>query len=75
MVVRLSKAFGGSPDSWLRMQMAYDLAQTQKRANTIHVKRFVPPLYKIVNLLHYDLLKLICIVKYSEIYFKRSLKR
>ena len=40
MSVRLSKAFGGTPDIWLRMQMAYDLAQVQKRADTIHVKRF-----------------------------------
>ena len=42
MAVRLSKAFGGSPDIWLRMQMSYDLAQAQKRADTIHVKRFEP---------------------------------
>lgn len=40
MSVRLSKAFGGTPDIWLKMQMAYDLAQVQKRADTIHVKRF-----------------------------------
>lgn len=40
MSVRLSKAFGGTPDIWLRMQMAYDLAQVQKRADMIHVKRF-----------------------------------
>lgn len=25
MAIRLSKAFGGSPDVWLRMQMSYDL--------------------------------------------------
>ena len=27
MAVRLSKAFGGVPETWLKMQMAYDLAQ------------------------------------------------
>ncbi len=27
MSVRLSKAFGSTPETWLRMQMAYDLWQ------------------------------------------------
>lgn len=27
MAIRLSQAFGGTPDVWLRMQTAYDLAQ------------------------------------------------
>ncbi|MGE3622618.1 MAG: HigA family addiction module antitoxin [Bdellovibrionales bacterium] len=40
MAIRLSKAFGGSPDIWLKMQVAYDLAQAQKRAATINVKRY-----------------------------------
>jgi addiction module HigA family antidote len=39
MAIRLSKAFGGSPDVWLAMQMAYDLAQAQKNASLIKVKR------------------------------------
>jgi addiction module HigA family antidote len=39
MAIRLSKAFGGSPDVWLAMQMAYDLAQAQKNAARIKVKR------------------------------------
>jgi len=39
MAIRLSKAFGGSPDVWLAMQMAYDLAKAQKNANRIKVKR------------------------------------
>ncbi len=42
MAVRLSKAFGGSAESWLRQQMNYDLAQVQKAARDIHVKRFEP---------------------------------
>lgn len=29
MAVRVSKAFGGSPEMWLRLQMNYDLAQLQ----------------------------------------------
>jgi antitoxin HigA-1 len=40
MAIRLSKAFGGSAESWLRQQMQYDLAQVQKKAGNINVKRF-----------------------------------
>ncbi len=40
MAVRLSKAFGGTAESWLRMQLAYDLAQTLKNEANINVKRF-----------------------------------
>ena len=39
MAVRLSKAFGGSAEVWLRMQVAYDLAQVQRRAKTIKMRR------------------------------------
>ncbi len=35
MALRLAKAFGGTPDMWLRLQMAYDLAQVLKRAGEI----------------------------------------
>jgi addiction module HigA family antidote len=42
MAVRLSKAFGGTVESWLREQMLYDLAQVQKRAEKINVKRYEP---------------------------------
>jgi addiction module HigA family antidote len=40
MAVRLSKAFGGSAESWLKQQVQYDLAQIQEKADTIEVKRF-----------------------------------
>jgi antitoxin HigA-1 len=39
MAVRLSKAFGSSPEGWLGMQMEYDLAQVEKEAHNIKVKR------------------------------------
>jgi addiction module HigA family antidote len=39
MAVRLSKAFGSSPEVWLGMQMEYDLAQIEKKAHNIKVKR------------------------------------
>ena len=32
MAIRLSKAFGSTPETWLGMQMAYDLWQTKDRA-------------------------------------------
>lgn len=40
MAIRLSKAFGGSAEIWLRLQMQYDLAQAQAKADDIHVNRF-----------------------------------
>ena len=40
MALRLSQAFGRSPESWLQLQGSYDLAQVRKSANTIHVKPF-----------------------------------
>jgi addiction module HigA family antidote len=42
MAVRLSKAFGGSIESWLTQQMQYDLAQVRKREAGIDVKRYEP---------------------------------
>lgn len=30
MAVRLEKAFGGTADSWLALQQAYDLAQVER---------------------------------------------
>jgi addiction module HigA family antidote len=40
MAIRLSKAFGSSPETWLGMQMDYDLWQARHRAETIEVERF-----------------------------------
>lgn len=42
MSIRLSKAFGGSPEVWLGMQMEYDLAQAEKSADKIKVRRITP---------------------------------
>ena len=39
MAIRLSKAFGGSPEVWLGMQMEHDLVQAEKNAGRIKVKR------------------------------------
>ena len=40
MSIRLSKGFGSTPETWLGMQMAYDLWQAQERADEIAVKEF-----------------------------------
>lgn len=39
MAIRLSKAFGGTADSWMRQQLAYDLAQARKNEKNIKVKK------------------------------------
>jgi len=41
MAIRLDKAFGGGAETWLRLQMAYDLAQTRQSEDEIKVKRVV----------------------------------
>ncbi len=42
MAIRLDKAFGGGAEIWLRLQVAYDLAQAMKRADQIVVERLSP---------------------------------
>ncbi len=42
MAIRLSKAFGSSPKVWLGLQMDYGLAQAEKKASQIKVKRVIP---------------------------------
>ena len=39
MAIRLSKAFGSTAETWLRMQLAYDLATARKDENKIKVRR------------------------------------
>lgn len=43
MAVRLSKAFGGTPETWLRLQLQFDLAKVERRADSIKVTRFSDP--------------------------------
>ena len=40
MAIRLSKAFGSTPETWLQLQLAYDLARARQRENEIKVKRY-----------------------------------
>lgn len=39
MAIRLSKAFGSTAETWLRIQLAYDLAQARKEESKIKVQR------------------------------------
>jgi addiction module HigA family antidote len=43
MAIRLSRAFGRSPESWLQLQLQYDLWRAEQRASTIRVKQFAMP--------------------------------
>ncbi len=40
MALRLEKAFGGTADTWLKMQVNFDLARARKRISTARVKSF-----------------------------------
>lgn len=40
MAIRLSKAFGSSAETWLRLQLQYDLRHAELRAGDIKVTRF-----------------------------------
>jgi addiction module HigA family antidote len=42
MALRIEKAFGPDMEHLLRMQLAYDVAQTRKHARGIPIKRYVP---------------------------------
>ncbi len=39
MAIRLRKAFGSTEETWLRMQIAYDLAAARRNENKIKVRR------------------------------------
>ncbi|SPE34074.1 Plasmid maintenance system antidote protein, XRE family [Candidatus Sulfopaludibacter sp. SbA3] len=43
MALRLAKAFGSTPETWLRMQLAYDLAQARRDESKIRVRRVHVP--------------------------------
>src|SRR5271163_2402081 len=38
MAIRLGKAFGGDAETWLRLQVAYDLAQARQHEGEVKVK-------------------------------------
>ena len=40
MAIRLSEAFGGSPESWLTQQMQYDLWHARRNRAPVEIRRF-----------------------------------
>ena len=42
MALRLSKAFGSTPETWLGLQTAYDLWEAREHASQIRVTQFAP---------------------------------
>jgi addiction module HigA family antidote len=40
MAIRLSKAFGSTPETWVRLQGAYDLASAMRNEKRIRVRRY-----------------------------------
>jgi antitoxin HigA-1 len=40
MAIRLEQAFGSTAETWLKMQLEYDLWQAKKRAGDLKVTRF-----------------------------------
>lgn len=40
MAIRLSKGFGGTPESWLKQQVLYDLWKVQQQTDDIEVINF-----------------------------------
>ena len=40
MAIRLSEAFGGSPESWLQQQMQYDLWRALQDREKVAIRRF-----------------------------------
>ncbi|QLA17593.1 HigA family addiction module antitoxin [Desulfolutivibrio sulfoxidireducens] len=43
MAIRLAKAFGSTAEAWLRLQLQYDLAKAERKAEGITVRRFADP--------------------------------
>jgi len=42
MAIRVSKAFGSTPEQWLRMQLAYDMSLMREKVDTIQIERYQP---------------------------------
>jgi antitoxin HigA-1 len=43
MAIRLEQAFGSTAETWLKMQLEYDLWQAKRRAGNLKVTRFASP--------------------------------
>ncbi len=43
MAIRLTKAFGGTPEGWMRLQFQFDASRIEDRSKRIKVKSFSGP--------------------------------
>ena len=43
MAIRLEQAFGSTAETWLKMQLEYDLWQAKQRAGNLKMTRFASP--------------------------------
>lgn len=43
MAIRLSKAFGSSPELWLNLQTGYDLARAARKTSRLKIQRLEAP--------------------------------
>jgi addiction module HigA family antidote len=43
MAIRLEQAFGSTAETWLKMQLEFDLWQAKQRAGNLKVTRFASP--------------------------------
>lgn len=41
MAIRLDKAFGGTAEGWIALQVAFDLSQARKHIGSIKVRRYI----------------------------------
>ncbi len=42
MAIRLAKGFGSTPETWIRLQASFDVAQARAGEDEIEVKRYEP---------------------------------
>jgi addiction module HigA family antidote len=49
MAVRLAKAFGSTPDFWLKLQHQYELAQVERLVSKIKVRKFTSTRQRLVT--------------------------
>ncbi len=42
IAIRVSKAFGSTPENWLRMQLAYDMSKICDIVDKIKIERYQP---------------------------------
>jgi plasmid maintenance system antidote protein VapI len=49
MAIRLTKAFGSTPETWLKMQLAFDLAEARKHEHRNRIRRYKAEKVKVLR--------------------------